>query len=407
MLSKKVEFRPELGGVSEQEQEFFSALPASAAVFRLRGEDPSAEPYVGKSANLRRRMLRLLGEQAGITRRLSLRDRVRYIEYQSVGSDFEAQLWLYRAVRESFPKTYQDRLRLRPAPLIKFILDNPYPRVAVTTRIASLRGNNAYYGPFATRAAAEQFASDALDFFKLRRCTDDLAPDPSFPGCVYSEMKMCMAPCFRGCTDDEYAIEAERVKAFFSTSGQSLVQELTHARNEASEQLDFERAAVLHAKLEKLAAVRTQAAEIVHQVDRLDGVMVQPSHLPESVALFRVTGGKVCAPVQLSLAMRQTAGEIKTPTSMESRIAAALALASPPDVTSAQEWMEYLSLLKRWYYRTSKIGEIFFTDEKGDLPMRRVVRGVARVFKGEKPQADLSETAGEYWKWRAKEIGIQ
>ncbi len=43
----------------------------------------------------------------------------------------------------------------------------------------------------------------------------------------------------------------------------------------------------------------------------------------------------------------------------------------------------------------------------GDLPMRRVVRGVSRVFKGEKPTGDLSETAGEYWRFRALEGGVK
>jgi hypothetical protein len=47
--------------------------------------------------------------------------------------------------------------------------------------------------------------------------------------------------------------------------------------------------------------------------------------------------------------------------------------------------MEHLALLKRWYYRTHRTGEIFFIDDKGSLPMRRVVRGIARVYHGEKP----------------------
>jgi excinuclease ABC subunit C len=45
--------------------------------------------------------------------------------------------------------------------------------------------------------------NDSLDFFKMRRCVDDLHPDPAFPGCIYSEMKMCLAPCFKGCSDEE------------------------------------------------------------------------------------------------------------------------------------------------------------------------------------------------------------
>ena len=50
---------------------------------------------------------------------------------------------------------------------------------------------------------------------------------------------------------------------------------------------------------------------------------------------------------------------------------------------------------------------LFFADAKGDLPMRRIVRGVSRVYKGEKPVADLSEAAREYWILRGKEAEQQ
>ena len=60
----------------------------------------------------------------------------------------------------------------------------------------------------------------------MRRCVDDLHPDPAFPGCIYSEMKMCLAPCFKGCTDEEYAAEVARVQDFFENAGQSLGREI-------------------------------------------------------------------------------------------------------------------------------------------------------------------------------------
>jgi hypothetical protein len=64
--------------------------------------------------------------------------------------------------------------------------------------------------------------------------------------------------------------------------------------------------------------------------------------------------------------------------------------------------MEQLAILKRWYYRTNKAGELFLADGRGDLPWRRIVRGVTRVFKGEKEAPDLSESAKDYWLFRAK-----
>ena len=50
--------------------------------------------------------------------------------------------------------------------------------------------------------------------------------------------------------------------------------------------------------------------------------------------------------------------------------------------------MEHIAILKRWFYRGSRMGEIFFADPKGELPMRRIVRGISRVFHGERPAAE-------------------
>ncbi len=400
MLSYRLEFIP------DRDSELFAAAPASAAVFVLRGTDEESEPYVSKTSNLRRRLHRLLGASDGPTRKLNLRDRVRLIEWTPTGSDFEASFLLYKTLRREFPKTYDKRLRLRFAPLVKLILDNPYPRATIATRISSLRGNSQYFGPFPTRVAAEKFANDSLDLFKMRRCTFDLDPDPAFPGCIYSEMKMCLAPCFKGCSDEEYAAEVARVQQYLQSGGQSLVREIERQRDEASASLDFEGAAALHVRLEKIKAAASQAPEIVRRLDELNGVLVQPSAERESVALFKIVTGRICDPVTLNVGKQAEASHLSSkPQSMEARITEALAGAEPPK-RGALEWMEHLALLKRWYYRSIKTGELFLTDCSGELPMRRVVRGVSRVFRGEKPAGDLSETAGDYWRFRAGEAGL-
>jgi len=390
---------------ADRYSELFTAAPASAAVFVLRGVEGS-EPYVSKTSNLRRRMQRLLGAIEGQTRKLNLRERVRMVEWTSVGSDFEASFLLYKTLRREFPKTYDKRLRLRFAPLIKLILDNQYPRATVTTRIGGLRPNAQYYGPFPSRIVAEKLANDALDLFKMRRCVDDLHPDPAFPGCIYSEMKMCLAPCFKGCTDEEYAAEVERVQQFFQSGGQSLLRELERQRDEASANLDFEAAAALHARTEKVRPIASQWPEIARRLGEINGVMIQPSAAPDSVALSKIVAGQICDPVALNVGKQAEASLTSRPQSMESRISDALAAVEQPKPHSALEWMEHLALLKRWYYRSSKVGELFLDEGNGELPMRRVVRGVSRVFRGEKPAGDLSETAGDYWKFRAHEAGI-
>ena len=160
-------------------------------------------------------------------------------------------------------------------------------------------GRALYYGPFHSRNAAEKFVNDSLDFFKMRRCVNDLHPDPKFPGCIYSEMKMCLAPCFKGCTDEEYSAEVNRVQAYFDSGGESLAREFSVQRDAASANLAFEDAAAIHVRLEKLKAILNQAPEIVRRLDRLSALIVQPCQQPDSVTFFRVQNGTISGPASL------------------------------------------------------------------------------------------------------------
>jgi excinuclease UvrABC nuclease subunit len=368
----------------ERDAEVFSAVPPAPAVFLLRGDDSQAEPYVSKTANLRRRLQRLLGPVEERTKKLNLRDRVRYVEYSPTGSDFESGFLLYRVLRETFPRTYANRMRFRFAPLVKLHLENEYPRASITRRLGRLNGRNVFYGPFQSRTAAEKFMNDSLDFFKMRRCVDDLNPDPKFPGCIYSEMKMCLAPCFKGCTDQEYSVEVNRVQAYFDSGGESLAREFSAQRDAASASLAFEDAAAMHARVEKLRPVLSQFPEIVRRLDRLSALIIQPCPVPESVAFFRVASGILSGPIVFSI---QPAEHTKSQ-SMESRVLAALDSFPTAKARPALETMEHLALLKRWYYRGHRIGEIFLADDKNIFPMRRVVRGISRVIRGEPAEAD-------------------
>jgi excinuclease UvrABC nuclease subunit len=381
VLTERLEFAP------ERDAEVFAAVPAASAVFLLRGADANAEPYVTKTANLRRRLRRLLGPVEQRTKRLNLRDQVRVIEYAATGSDFESGFLLYSALRNAFPKSYAARMRFRFAPLVKLHLENEYPRASLTTRLGRLGGRSLYYGPFVSRLAAEKFMNDSLDFFKMRRCVDDLHPDPKFPGCIYSEMKMCLAPCFRGCSDEEYAAEVNRVQAYFDSGGESLIRELSAEREAASGKLAFEDAAAIHTRVEKLKPILSQVPEIVQRLDRLSALMIQPSHIAGSVAFFRIDSGTIRGPIPFAI---QSAEHAKSQ-SMESRVQAALDSFPALQTMRSLDSMEHLALLKRWYYRGTRVGEIFFADGKGELPMRRIVRGISRVFRGEKPESQATQ----------------
>ncbi len=420
--------------------DWLESVPPRAVVFALFGQDAGSEPYISKTANLRRRIQRLLAPAFAGTKRLHLGGRVVRLEYSEVGSRFATSLLLVQATRTYCGERAKERLRLRPPALLRLAAENPYPRVYVTNRVTQ-RALGSTYGPFQSRIAAERFLDDSLNFFELRRCTEELDPDPKFPGCVYSEMKMCLAPCFRGCTDERYALEVERVREYFALRGVATIAALERERETASAELDFENAARLHQRVEKMKAVAQQAAPLARAIAKLDAVIVQPaapqvSTAPMSaaaeklsnralrteashVAIFLVRGGRIVGPGFYSVeGMRhpnERAGSTSLfahPTLLEPTPldAPPLTAGGPAKISHgileerlqlllddlearakgnkfpADQLGEHLSLLARWYYRppAQRVGEIFFRDEAGALPLSRVLRGISRVFCGQK-----------------------
>ena len=395
-------------------------LPQAQAVFALYGDDARAEPYIGRTPNLRARLERLLQPSAKHPRRLHLAGLVRRIEWQLTGSDLESLLAQFSLLDEIFGAKALERMHLRAPAFVRFLGSNPYPRITVTHR-PSLREADWAYGPFPSRAAAERFSEEALKLFLLRRCTFELNPDPAYPGCVYSEMKMCLAPCYKGCSDERYAEESAAVQDFLATRGESRLVTLRAARDKASAELAFESAAALHAQVQRVEAVHALAAELVRPLSRLRAVILQASAQPDEVAVFLFENGRMRGPAGFStLGMRiqneqsgssslfaQPMAIEATPEGehgsegareqedvkpmahnrlprglLESRLETALAelsaTSAPPSATVRQA---HLALLKRWYYRPEarRAGEIFFPDTEDRLPAKAILRGIGRV----------------------------
>ena len=330
------------------------------------------------------------------SKRLNLRERVVRIDYEVTGSDFESGLLLYRLLRQEFPTTYQKRLRLHHAPLIRLNLQNAYPRAYVTNKLGKISAGSLYYGPFQSRALAEKYMNDSLDLFKIRRCTFELHPDPAFPGCVYSEMKMCLAPCFKGCTDEAYMAEVARVQNYFDSGGESLLRELEAERDRLSTDLNFEGAAQAHTKVAKVKGTLSICDDICRRLDQLDAVIIQPSLEPGSVALFRFNQGELCGPEKVSVppkpapddepaAPDQAAEPLPSPDEL---LRIAFQKLEGHGAKSATQFSEELAILKRWYYRTHKTGEIVLAKADGDLPMRKIMNAITRISRVEKAVAE-------------------
>ncbi len=372
------------------EEEFFAALPAKPGVFRIEMHAAGAEPYLGRTADLRKRLERLLRTPEEPTKRLNLRALAASVHYRLTASKFEQNLALYQQAREHYPRRARDFLRLRPPALLKVNLANAYPRCYVTRRI--LNDNAFYFGPFPSRHAADHFAEEFLNLFKIRRCQIKILRDPAYPGCLYSEMKMCLAPCFAGCSQEEYAGEVSRVVEFLASAGASHTVELGRERDGASEALDYERAAAVHKKIEKVSHVLRNLPDLPRRVEELDAVILQRAAEEGTVAVFAVRGGVIADPFLLRFG--NLASE---PRSVEAILREQLQPKTEESLLLKDERADHLSLLARWYYAKPRDGEIFFREAtKGgsaqpDWPFRRILRACSRVLAGQQAELPLEQ----------------
>jgi hypothetical protein len=118
-------------------------------------------------------------------------------------------------------------------------------------------------------------------------------------------MKMCLAPCYKGCSDERYAEEAAAVESFLATRGESRLVTLRAQRDLASANLAFESAAALHAQVQRVEAVHALAAELVRPLSHLRAVILQASANPDEVAVFLFENGRMRGPAAFStLGMR-------------------------------------------------------------------------------------------------------
>jgi len=373
-------------------------------------------------------MRRLLDPPESQSKRLNLREKVARIEYCVTGSRFESSLILYDATAALFGYSEaRRRLKLHTPYFLRMTMENAFPRVYSTNRL-SRRSLAQMYGPFPSRLAAERYCDAVLDLFKLRRCYEDLVPYPEHPGCVYGEMGKCIEPCKQACTPAEYAAEAAAVKKFFDTRGESMVIEIGLAREEASSGMQFEKAAALHAQWQKVKTVQGLADWLVRPVPKLRAIIVQKAapdeDQPDHAALFLLEGGCLVGPERLStLGVRAVREQTSVGSSLfaqplmlqavplEGESSAESANNSPEEragqalksleqkagkPTDLALLSDHLSLLRRWYYRPEKqrVGEIFFASEDGTWPIRKILRGAARMVIGDpKPMAETNRDA--------------
>jgi hypothetical protein len=183
-------------------------------------------------------------------------------------------------------------------------------------------------------------------------------------------MNRCLRPCQTVVSIEEYRSEADRVEQFLRTSGASLKDPSEQARDRASAEMQFEEAERLHQRTARIAEVQAAAGELPRTLDRLAGVAVVPSSIPDAIDLWFLIGSCWQTPRRLLLSEVDGAGQ-----SMDRRVRDLVAAIEPHGAPN----LEQLAILTRWYTSSWRDGEWIDIEWPSKIPYRKLVNAIGRV----------------------------
>lgn len=358
--------------------EAVAALPESAGIYLISAAE--TPPHFSWSVNLKRRLTRLLvpsytGREPLLSRYLA---KLTDVQCWPAGSRLEASLLLYELAKRFYPRDYLRRLHLRMPWFVGLTVSDPFPRLQVLNRLP--RAAASLLGPFRTRDLAEQYEQQVLALYPLRRCTEVLSPHPGHPGCIYGEMNQCLRPCQCAVTPEAYASESHRVGEFLSSNGKSSALTLGAAREQASAELDFEQAAQIHKRLEKVNSAVACRDSVVTAVTEFNGIALTRAAGVNRFHLRPMLQGYWQEPIILDVSARTSQRQ-----SLDHEIREALARSlSRPSLDGSR--LDQIALFSRWYYSSWRDGQWFPFTTLADLNYRRLVREISSLTKAENPQ---------------------
>ncbi len=250
-----------------------------------------------------------------------------------------------------------------------------FPRLSTTNRLR--RKAKAVFGPFPNRDVAQHYEQEVLGLFQMRRCTETLVPKPDHPGCIYGEMNQCLRPCQCAITVDEYKTEVQRVTDFLLSNGRTAIGTLQAARDRATEQTQFEHAAEMHKRIEKMRTAAMLRNDAITEIRQFNGVALTRAVAPGYVRLWPMVGSCWQEPLALEVAT-QASGTRSLDAELRERLSSALG--SP---SRTEKPLEDLAIFSRWYYSSWRDGEWFSFRTITDLNYRRLIRELAKLVRPE------------------------
>ncbi|MFD2646863.1 excinuclease ABC subunit UvrC [Devosia albogilva] len=247
-------------------RQFVRTLPSAPGVYRMI--DAQGEVmYVGKARNLKARVTNYTRPEALEVRLQRMIAATASMEFVRTETESEALLLEANLVKRLKPRFNVLLRDDKSFPYILIATDHEAPEL--TKHRGTRRRQGHYFGPFASATAVARTISSLQKAFLLRNCSDSFYAARTRP-CLQYQIKRCAGPCTREISLEDYAELVDEARQFLSGKSDSVRDHLQRDMNQAAEQLDFERAALLRDRLSALALVQSQGGATARNVEEAD-----------------------------------------------------------------------------------------------------------------------------------------
>jgi excinuclease ABC subunit C len=225
----------------EQLQEKLDALPAKPGVYLMKDREERIL-YVGKAINLRARVRSYFHTSASQSPKIQrLVAAIADIDFIITASELEALILESNLIKRHKPK-YNVRLKDdKRYPYIKVAWQEDFPKVLVVRRME--QDGARYFGPFTAAWAVQQTLHTLRPVFPYLTCNRIITGQDE-RACLYLDIGRCLGPCIGAASKEEYRAMIDGLCRFLEGKSDEIVAELEARMKAASEQWDFEQAAI-------------------------------------------------------------------------------------------------------------------------------------------------------------------
>ncbi|EAU41603.1 excinuclease ABC subunit C [Fulvimarina pelagi HTCC2506] len=241
-------------------------LPNQPGVYRMFGSDGDVL-YVGKARSLKKRVAsyaRLGGHTQRIARMIRL---TRQMEFVTTRTETEALLLEANLIKRLKPRFNVLMRDDKSFPYILVTDDHQAPAIVKHRGARNRKGS--FFGPFASAGAVDRTINSLQRAFLLRTCTDSVFESRTRP-CLLHQIKRCAGPCTGEISQEDYRSLVKQAKGFLSGRSGQVKEAMAEQMTSASDDLDFERAALFRDRLAALSHVSSHQGINPQSVEEAD-----------------------------------------------------------------------------------------------------------------------------------------